>query len=329
MATRREVTRLLLGVPLAAAAPRPRRAAAQEDAGFPTRPVRIVVGFTAGGGNDILARLIGQKLSELLGQTVVIENKPGAGAIIATEHVAKSAPDGHTLLVGASGAMSINPAVHARLTYATLRDFIPISMIAAFPLVLVVKATSPIRSVSDLIAYAKANPDKANYASSSTAFRMVTELFKLRTGAPMEHVAYRGSGDSILAVMSGVVLLTIADTPPLMGQIRAGELRPLAVTSTRRAEDLPDVPTMIESGIDMDVRLWSGLFAPAATPPAVVRRLEDAMTRIVALPDIRDRLRQLGVDPVGNRSEQFAALIAADIDRWTTVARAANIKIED
>jgi tripartite-type tricarboxylate transporter receptor subunit TctC len=327
MATRREVTRLLLGVPLAAAGPR--RAAAQEDAGFPTRPVRIVVGFTAGGGNDILARLIGQKLSELLGQTVVIENKPGAGAIIATEHVAKSAPDGYTLLVGASGAMSINPAVQARLTYGTLRDFVPISMIAAFPLVLVVKATSPIKSVSELIDYAKANPDKANYASSSTAFRMVTELFKLRTGAPMEHVAYRGSGDSILAVISGVVLLTIADTPPLMGQIRAGELRPLAVTSSRRAEDLPDVPTMVESGVDMDVRLWSGLFAPAATPPAVVRRLEDAMTRIVALPDVRDRLRQLGVDPVGNRSEEFAALITADIDRWTTVARAANVKIED
>jgi tripartite-type tricarboxylate transporter receptor subunit TctC len=326
MATRREVSGLLLGLPLAAAA---RRVAAQDDANFPARPIRIIVGFTAGGGNDILARLIGQKLGERLGQPVVIENKPGAGAIIATEHVANSAPDGYTLLVGASGAMSINPAVYARLSYATLRDFVPISMIAAFPLVLVVNAASPIRSVRDLVAYARANPEKANYASSSTAFQMVTELFKLRTGAPIEHVSYRGSGDSILAVISGVVLLTIADTPPLMGQIRAGELRPLAVTSLQRAEDLPDVPTMAESGIDVDVRLWSGLFAPAATPPAVVRKLEDAMIRIIALPDVRERLRQLGVDPVGNRSEEFGALIATDIARWTAVAQAANIKIEN
>lgn len=330
---RRQLIRLLSGGPAAALmnAPAP-GADAQQDpaANFPNRPVRLVVGFTAGGGNDILARLIGQKLAESLGQPVIIENKPGAGAIIATEYVARAAPDGYTLLVGASGAMSINPAVYARLSYATLRDFVPLSMVAAFPLLLIVKASSPLKSVEELVAYAKSNPDKANYASSSTAFQIATELFKLRTGAPIEHVAYRGSGDSILAVLSGVVVMTIADTPPVSGQLKGGEVRALAVTSARRSEDFPDVPTMAEAGVsDMEVRLWSGLFAPAGTPASIAKKLENEIIRVVALPDIRARLRDLGVDPVGNTSQEFARIIEADIARWTAVAKAASIKIEN
>src|SRR6266852_4876109 len=191
---------------------------------YPTKPIRIIVGFTAGGGNDILARLVGQKLSESLHQPVIIENKPGAGAMIATEYVARAAPDGYTLLMGASGAMTINPAVYTKISYDTLRDFKPIAMIASFPLFLVVNPSVPITSVVELVTYAKANPQKANYAASSAAFQLATELFKLKTGAPMEYIAYKGSNDSVMAVIAGEVLLTIADATPVSGQLQSGQV---------------------------------------------------------------------------------------------------------
>ena len=168
-------------------------ATAQEDPSkYPTRPIHIVVGFTPGGGNDIIARIVGQKLSDSLGQPVVIDNKPGGGAIVATEYVAKAAPDGYTLLVGASGAMTINPAVYARLNYDSVRDFVPLSELGSFPLILIVNASSPFKSVADLVAYAKANPDKANYSSASAAFQLATELFKQKTGAPMQDDSLQG-----------------------------------------------------------------------------------------------------------------------------------------
>src|SRR5215216_220210 len=296
---------------------------------YPSRPIRIIVGFTAGGGNDILARLVGQKLSERFGQPVVIENKPGAGAIIGTEYAKSQAPDGHTLLMGASGAMVINPAVYTKLPYNTQRDFVPVSMLASFPLIVVVNPSGPAQSLPDLIAYAKANPDKANYASSSAAFQLATELFKLRTGAPIAHIPYKGSGDSVTAVLAGQVLLSIVDAAPAAGQIKAGQLRALAVTSAKRSGEFPDVPTLAEAGVpDMDVSLWSGLFVPAGTPSAIVKKLQDEIMRIVRLPDIQERFRTLAVEPVGNTSEEFGRLVAADIGRWTAVAKAGNIKIE-
>ncbi len=307
------------------------RAHAQADAAknYPDRPIRIVVGFSPGGGNDILARLIGQKLSESLGQPVVIENKPGAGAIIATEHVAKAPPDGYTLLMGATGAMAINPAVYTKLSYSPLRDFTPVSMIASFPLILVVDASGAIKTVKELIAYAKANPEKTNYASSSMAFQMVTELFKLRTGAPMQHIGYRGSGDSLMAVISGTVLLAIADAPPVAGQIKSGQVRALAVTAGSRIAEFPDVPTMAEAGVeDMEVGLWTGIFVPARTPAAIAKKLEHEVMRAVSLPVVQQRLRELAVDPVGNTSQEFARIIEKDIARWTAVGKAANIKVE-
>ncbi len=307
------------------------RAHAQADAAknYPDRPIRIVVGFSPGGGNDILARLIGQKLSESLGQPVVIENKPGAGAIIATEHVAKAPPDGYTLLMGATGAMAINPAVYTKLSYSPLRDFTPVSMIASFPLILVVDASGAIKTVKELIAYAKANPEKTNYASSSMAFQMVTELFKLRTGAPMQHIGYRGSGDSLMAVISGTVLLAIADAPPVAGQIKSGQVRALAVTAGSRVAEFPDVPTMAEAGVeDMEVGLWTGIFVPARTPAAIAKKLEHEVMRAVSLPVVQQRLRELAVDPVGNTSQEFARIIEKDIARWTAVGKAANIKVE-
>jgi tripartite-type tricarboxylate transporter receptor subunit TctC len=304
-------------------------ASAQEDPSkYPTRAIHIVVGFTPGGGNDIIARIVGQKLSESLGQPVIIDNKPGGGAIVATEYVAKSAPDGYTLLVGASGAMAINPAVYAKLPYDPVRDFVPVSELGSFPLILIVNASSPIRSVAELVAFAKANPDKTNYSSSSAAFQLVTELFKQKTGAPMQEIPYKGANDSVMAVISGQVTLTIADAGPVSSQVKGGQVRALAVAAPNRTEDLPEVPTMKEAGADVDAVLWSGIFAPRQTPPAIVRKLEGELVRIARLPDVVARLRPLGIQPVGNSSAEFAHVLASDIARWTEVARAGNIRIE-
>jgi tripartite-type tricarboxylate transporter receptor subunit TctC len=301
---------------------------AQEDPSkYPTRPVHIIVGFSAGGGNDIIARIFGQKLSESLGQPVIVENKPGGGAIVATEYVAKSAPDGYTLLVGASG-MAINPAVYARLPYDSIRDFIAVSELASFPLILIVNPSSPIKSVAELVAYAKANPDKANYASSSASFQLVTELFKQKTGAPMQIIPYKGANDSVMAVISGQVTAAIADAGPALSQVLGGQARALAVAAPKRIEELPDVPTLKEAGADVDAVLWSGLFAPKQTPPVIVRKLEDEIMRIARLPEVSSRLKPLGILSVGNSSEEFGRILASDIARWAEVAKAGNIKIE-
>ena len=305
-------------------------ALAQGDAArdYPAKPIRIVVGFGPGGGNDIFARLIGQRLTERLGQPVLVENKPGAGAVIATEYVAKSAPDGYTLLVGATGAMTVSPAVYSKLPYVTLRDFVPVSMIASFPLLVTVNASSPVKSIEELVTYAKANPAKANYASSSPAFQLVTEQFRQKTGAPLEHIAYKSSGESVTAVLSGEVLVAIADAPPVSGHLKAGKVRALAVTGAQRLPDYPNVPTMAEAGVPLEVSLWSGLFAPVATPAPIVKKLEKEMMEIIRLPDVTARLKELQVDPVGNSSEDFARIIAGELPRWVEVAKIGNIKLD-
>lgn len=296
---------------------------------FPARPIRIIVGYVAGGGNDIIARVVAGKMAEGLGQQVIIENKPGAQSIIAAVFVAKAAPDGYTILMGPSGPMTMNPATYSKLPYAPLRDFVPLSMIGSFPLILVTSASSPVKSVQDLIDFAKANPGKSNYASSAAPFQLAAELLKLRTGTSFTHIPYKGSNESANAVMSGEVTMTIADPAPITGPIKTGRLRALAVTSAKRHPSWPDVPTMMEAGIpDIDIVIWTGFLAPAGTPAAVVKRLQDEVARVVRLPEIRERLNGMGVDPVGNSSEEFGRIIAADIVKWTAVAKAANIKAD-
>jgi tripartite-type tricarboxylate transporter receptor subunit TctC len=296
---------------LAIIAPAP----AQDDASkYPARAIHIIVGFAAGGGNDIIARIFGQKLSESLGQPVIVENKPGGGAIVATEYVAKSAPDGYTLLMSASG-ISINPAVYAKLPYDAVRDFVAVSELGSFPLIMVVNASSPIKTVAELVAYAKANPDKMNYASSSASFQLVTELFKQKTGAPMQVIPYKSANESVLAVISGQVTTTIADAGPVVSQVKAGTVRALAVAAPKRMEDLPDVPTLKEAGADVDAVLWSGIFVPKATPPAIVSKLESELMRIAKLPDVIARLKPLGIEAIGNSSDEFAKILAADLAR--------------
>ena len=304
---------------------------AQDDAArnFPGRPIRIIVGYAAGGGNDLVMRVVAPKMAEGLGQPVIVENKPGAQSIVAAEYVAKAAPDGYTLLMGASGPIAMNPATYSRLSYSPLRDFVPVSMIGSFPLILLVNAASPIRSIRDLVDYAKANPDKANYGASAAPFQLASELLNLRTGAKFAYIPYKGSNESINSVMSGQVTMTIADPPPATGPLAGGRVRGLAVTSAARHPSWPDLPTMAEAGIpDIEIVLWSGLLAPAGTPAAIVKRLQDEVARVVRLPEIRDRLAGMVIDPVGNTSDEFARIIAADIAKWTAVAKAANIKAD-
>jgi tripartite-type tricarboxylate transporter receptor subunit TctC len=303
-------------------------ALAQEDASkYPSRTIRIIVGFAAGGGNDVIARVYAQKLSEDLGQPVIVENKPGAGAILAAEYVSKAAADGYTLLVGATG-MAINQSLYTKLPYDSVRDFVAISELASFPLIMVVNSSSPIKSVADLVTYAKANADKMNYASSSATFQLVTELFKQKTGAPMQMIPYKSANEMVLAVVSGQVTTTVADTGPVSPQIKAGTVRALAVTSSNRLADFPDLPTMKESGADVDAIIWTGVFAPKATPPAIVKKLEGEFVKIAKMPEVAARLKAVGVDAVGTSTDEFTKILQDDITRWGEVVKASNIKIE-
>lgn len=294
---------------------------------YPTKPVRVVVGYAAGGGNDIIIRLMAPELQKGLGQPIVVENKPGAQSIIAAEAVAKASPDGYTLLMGPSGPMTINPATYSKLPYDPQRDFVPISLIAEFPLFVTVNSKSPIRSVKELVAYAKANPDKANYASSAGVFQVTTELFKQKTGiAQLTMIPYKGSNGSVQAVASGEVLMTIVDPPPATPSIKNGTLRALAVTSARRHPQWPDVPTLAEAGIpDMEVPVWMALFAPAGTPAAIVARLQKEVARVVHTAEVERHFESMGMQAVGGSSAELAALVARDLAKYKAVARAANI----
>ena len=295
---------------------------------YPSKPIHVVVGFPPGGGNDIIARMVGAKMQEAWGQPVVIENKPGANSIIATEFVAKSAPDGYTLLVNATGGMSVNPVLYAKLPYDSLKDFVPISMVGSFPLVLAVNPSLPAKSVPELIAYLKANPGKLNYSAGSTSFEVATEMFKQMTGTDVRHIPYKGSAASITAVIAGDVQMTIVDTPPLLPQLKSGRIRALAVTSAKRSAAMPDLPAVAESVPGYEMVLWIGVFAPAGTPGEIASKLNAEVVRVVNLPDIRERLDGMGVEPLGNTSEQVAEWIRREIARFGPVVKAANIKVE-
>jgi len=296
---------------------------------YPSKPIRLVVGYTPGGGNDLIARIVAAKLQEKLGQPVVVDNKPGAQSIVAAELVAKATPDGYTLLVAPSGPLTINPAVYARLPYDPVRDFVPVSLLAEFPLLLAVGAEQPIKSVRELVEYGRAHPQLANYASSATPFQLAAELFNQRTGSKFQHIPYRGSGDAVQAVMAGQVLMTVADSGPMSGPIKAGKVRPLALTAAKRNPTFPDVPTMAEAGIpDMDISLWTGIVAPAGTPPEIVARLQKAIAETIVMPEVRAALEAIAVEPRSTTSDEYRAVIARDAARWKAVAATANVKVE-
>jgi len=300
-------------------------AAAQE--AYPSKPITMVIPFGAGGALDLVARVLADGMRIELGQPVIVENKPGASGLIAMRQVATAVPDGYTLLVGATG-MAINQSLYSKLPYDSVRDFVAISELASFPLLMVVNANSPIKSVAELVAYAKANADKMNYASSSATFQLVTELFKQKTGAPMQAIPYKSANEMVLAVVSGQVTTTIADSGPVSPQVKAGTVRALAVTAQRRMAEFPDVPTMKEAGADVDAIIWTGVFAPKGTPPQIVKKLEGEFMKIARLPEVASRLKAIGVDAVGTSTEEFTKILQDDITRWGDVVKSANIKIE-
>ena len=297
---------------------------------FPQKTVRIVVGQGAGGGMDTLARLLSLRLAGLLGQPVVVENRVGAGGIIATDGVAKSPADGHTLLMAPIGNMVFTPILTTKLRYSPTKDFVPVSLVASFPLLLVVNAKQGIASLPELVKFMKSNPDKANYGGSGPAFQFASELFRLQTGTPGEFIQYKSTSETITALIAGDLVMSMVDTGPASALIASGQLRALAVTSPTRLPSLPQVPTMAELGFpQLEFRYWAGLFAPAQTPMAVVKRLESEVHRILKLPEVAAQMATSQVTATPASSEDLAKLLAADLAKWGAVAESAKIKTND
>ena len=303
------------------------RASAQN---YPSKPIRIVVPYPPGGGADTTARLIGPKLQEVLGETVVVDNRPGAGGMIGDDTVAKAAPDGHTLLLGAF-AHAVNPALYPKMPFKTPDDFAPISLLVTVPELLVITPSHPAKSVAELVAMAKAEPGKLLYASSGngTAQHLAAELFRLRTGIDIGHVPYKGGGLAVADVAAGHVPFYFGNMTAALPQARAGRVRALAVTSAERSPAAPDVPTIAEAGVkDCEISEWNGLLAPAGTPAAVIARLHEEMAKIMRMSDIREKFADLGATPIGSTPQELATFIRAEMVKWAEVVKAANIKIE-
>jgi tripartite-type tricarboxylate transporter receptor subunit TctC len=294
-------------------------------ADYPTRPITIVVGFSAGGSTDVMARIVAEKMALGLGQPVLVENRAGVASIVGAAFVAKAKPDGYTLFMGPSGPIVFNHALYATLPYGP-QDFAPISLIGTYPLLLLVNSNNPARSVQELADFSKQNPDKANYSASSASFQLITELFNRKTGARFTHIPYKGANDSITAVVTGDVTMTLADAGAASAGLQGGRVRALAVTSTERHKDYPNLPTMSELGVDLNVSFWAGLLAPAGTPLEIVRRLQEEVARVMDLPEVKKRISALSVTPVSSTPEEFAKLIATEIPLWRQVARDNNIK---
>ena len=303
---------------------------------WPSKPVRIVVPFAPGGTTDILARALAPELGKAFGQTFIIENKPGAGGNTGADLVAKSPPDGYTLLMGTVGTQAINPALYPKMPYDAVKDFMPISLFAGVPNVLVInpaKATAyKITDVKSLIAYAKANPGKLNMASSGngTSIHLSGELFKSMTGTYMLHFPYRGSGPALLDLIGGTMDVMFDNLPSALPQIKAGKLTALAVTSSERSAALPDVPTIAEAGPvkGYEASSWFGLLAPAGTPPDIVNRLQQETAKALATPALKDRLVSQGAIPSGNTPAQFTQFIAAETKKWAQVVKASGAKVD-
>ena len=296
---------------------------------YPSRPIRFIVGFAAGGGNDLFARLVVRKFEELTGATGVVENRAGAGGRLSSEYVSKQAPDGYTVLVGATGQMSIAAAAYPDLPYHPTRSFIPLNMIASFPLVLVVPANHPAKSVKELIAWAKANPDKSNYGTSSPSFTIAAELLKLKSGMPGVAIPYKSSNESNLCVVSAQCLFTISDGPPAIPLVKGGKTRALAVTGSERSPQLPDVPSMAEAGYpEVNTHLWSGFFVPAGTPAPVVAKLEKELGRALADSGVQEGLKKMAVTPGGPVGDAFKKYIDQDITTMSEVVKAAHLSFK-
>jgi tripartite-type tricarboxylate transporter receptor subunit TctC len=296
---------------------------------YPNRPVRMLVGFTPGGGTDIMARLLAPKLSEYLGQQFVVENRPGAATNIATEMVVRAAPDGYTLLF-TTASMAINASLYKNLSFDVAKDLAPISALSESPNVLVVHQAAA-KDVAELLKTARARPGALNFSSAGagTTQHLAAELFKLRTGTFIVHIPYRGTAPSLTALISGEVQLSFANIPAILGHVKSGRLRPLAIAGARRSELMPEVPTLKEAGVDgVEVPVWYGLLAPAATPREIVNALAAASIRAAQSPDLKQKLVDQGAEPVGSKPEEFAQVLRDDIAKWAVVVKASGVRAD-
>ncbi len=298
---------------------------------YPTKPIRVIVSYPAGGANDIVARAVGQKLAEMLGQSVVVDNRAGAGGTIGADVAAKSAPDGYTLLM-AAGAHALAPSLYIKLPYDIVKDFAPVSLAAKSSYLLVVHPSVPAKNVKELIALAKARPGKLNYASSGIGAppHLAAEMFGTMTGTTMTHVPYKGDTPAIADLLGGHVdlaFLAISATSP---HIKSGKLRALAVTSAQRTSAMPELPTVAEAGglKGYDVSTWWGLLAPAGTPREAVDRVSQSVAKVAAMPDIKQRFTELGLDASANTPEQFSAFLKSEIEKFAKLAKLAGVKPE-
>jgi len=298
---------------------------------YPNKPIRVIIAQAPGSATDVISRVVGNRLSEALGQPIVIEARPGAGGALGTEAAARSAPDGYTLFMANNSTHGSNPALYSKLPYDAVNDFAPISMVASVPYVLVVEPALPVNSVQELIALAKSRPGKMNYASAGngSTHQFCGELLKSSAGIDLVHIPYKGSPPGITALMAGEVSLMFANLTDIGAQIRGGKVKPLAVTTLKRAELLPNVPTMVEAGVaDFEITSWFGLLAPAGTPAPIVARLNAEVVKVLAREDVRSTLGAQGLNVASSSPEQFAAHIKSEIARFTRIARTAGIKAE-
>jgi len=296
---------------------------------YPSKPIKFVVGYSAGGGTDILARMFGQTLTEQLGRQVIVENKPGADGSIAVEYVAKAPPDGYTLMVGTSAEMVFNAGFRNNLPYDLAKDFIPIIHLSANPMVFAVNPTFPAASMKEAVALARAKPGKFFYSSGTAHFRVGAELFNKQAGTTFVHVPYKGSGPAVNAAVVGEVSLVVTSVASSMTQLRAGKLRALAVTSLKRSSYLPDIPTLSESGLDFEVGegvpSWTGLFAPAGTPEAIINKLYGEVSTVLKSERMKERYASLGYGTSELSPAEFGAAHKAEIVKWTRVIRDLNL----
>lgn len=297
---------------------------------YPAKPVRLVVGFTPGGGVDIAARTLGPKLSEIIGQNIIVENKPGAGTNIANEFVARSAPDGTTLLVTTS-AIAINMSLYKGLKFDTLKDFSPIAIFSESPNILVVNSKLAAQNLREFLAYARANPGKLNYSSAGagTTQHLSAELFKLKAGLNIVHVPYKGTAPSLASLIAAETDMTFANIPAILSHVKSGRLRPLASTGAKRAELMPEVPVMKEAGLEgVEVTVWFGVLGPAGMPRDMVQALSAAIGRAARDPDMRRRLAEQGAEPVGSSAEEFSRILKDEVAKWAEVVKVSGAKAE-
>jgi tripartite-type tricarboxylate transporter receptor subunit TctC len=298
---------------------------------YPSKPIHFIVPYPAGGPLDTVARLLGQKVSESVHQPVVVENKPGAGGNIGADYVAKAAPDGYTILMGAVATHAINPTLYRNIPYDPVKDFAPVTEVAWTPNVLVVNPSLPVSNVKEFIAYAKAHPGELNFGSGSTgsAGHLAGELFKTMAGVQMVHVPYKGAGPAMQDLIGGQIQLMFDNLASSLGQVRAGKVRALAVTTAKRSTLAPELPTIAESGLPgFDISTWFGIFAPGGTPQPVVQRLHDAFVAALHAPDVQATMKKMGAEPVGNTPEEFAAYIRSEARKYAKVIEASGAKVD-